>query len=119
MGHDLWSRSGTADTTAEPPEEVKGSVAFFAYGHPNKYSSNTGYESDNSMVTFLVQGDDCNTYILVLVDRPGDGSGGYLQLEMTTTGTDPNDNGVLNGPGGSGTSAGAPITFLNDPQGVT
>merc|ERR1719421_1926476 len=66
----------------------------------NPYSSNTGYESDNSMVTFLVQGDDCLTYILVLVDRPGDGSGGYLQLNLTTTGT----------------GSGGPIAFLNDPQ---
>ena len=116
---DMWARDGSTNAASPSVEVVNGSVAFFAYSYPSPYSSNTGYESDNAMVTFLVQGDDCNTYILVLVDRPGDGSGGYLQLEMTTTGTDPNDNGVLNGPGGSGTSAGAPITFLNDPQGVT
>jgi len=112
---DYWSRKGTKSVSGgQPPEVVKGSVAFFAYGYPNDYSSNTGYESDNSMVTFLVQGDDCQTYILVLVDRPGDGSGGYLQLEMTTTGAP--FNATECGAVGSGTR-GAPIAFLNDPQG--
>merc|ERR1719160_2343193 len=49
----------------------------------------------------MVQGDDCKTYILVLVDKPGcsDGSGGYLKIQMTTTGVGPD-----------------PIVFLNDPQ---
>jgi len=49
------------------------------------------------MVTFLVQGDDCQTYLLVLVDN-ADGSGGTLQVRLTTSG--------MNGP---------PIAFLNDP----
>jgi len=53
------------------------------------------------MVTFLVQGDDCETYLLVLVDKPGDGSGGFLQVDLSTTGVDAVD----------------PVVFFNDPQG--
>merc|ERR1719353_2258260 len=64
------------------------------------YSSNTGYETDNSMVTFLVQGDDCKTYLLVLVDKPHDGTGGYLQLDIATNFNLDSD----------------PIVFFNDDQ---
>ena len=114
---DLWSKTGEQSPNAPNTEVVNGSVAFFAYGSPNAYSSNTGCEADNSMVTFLVQGDDCQTYILVLVDRPGDGTGGYLQLNMTTTGVSPSSFGVAPGaPMPSGGINGAPIAFLNDPQ---
>jgi len=97
---DLWSRSGNPAPNYPDVEVLNGSVAFFAYSYPSGFSSNTGYETDNSMVTFLVQGDDCQTYLLVLVDRANDGSGGYLQLNMTTNG-----------------ETGAPVAFLNDPQG--
>ena len=58
---DLWSRSGFQGPTGPAVNVVKGAVAFFAYSYPNSFSSNTGYESDNSMVTFLVQDDSCQT----------------------------------------------------------
>jgi hypothetical protein len=118
-GLDLWSRSGATSTSADDIEVVNGSVTFFAYSYPDAYASNTGYEADNCMVTFLVQGDDCNTYLIVLVDKPGDGTGGYLQLGLTTSGVSESSFGVLGGGtcgSGSGTYSGAPITFLNDPQ---
>ena len=76
--YDLWSAKG--ETSSVPTANTlyrNSSVVFFAYDYPMPFSSNTGYESDNSMVTFLVQGDDCQTYLLVLVDKPGDSSGGY------------------------------------------
>jgi hypothetical protein len=95
---DLWSRSGTTASSAPSVYATNGSVAFLAYGYPTQYSSNTNYEADDSMVTFLVQGDDCKTYLLVLVDN-SDGTGGTMQLRLTT-------NGVY----------GAPIAFLNDPH---
>jgi hypothetical protein len=116
---DMWSREGDTNPDGPSAEVVNGSVAFFAYSYPHGYSSNTGNEATNSMVTFLVQGDDCLTYLLVLVDRAGDGSGGYLQLNMTTTGVSPNDFGLVGDSSGGGIGGinGAPITFLNDPQG--
>ena len=101
-GCDMWSR--TAQTSGPDYLPVNGSVAFFAYSYPNAYSSNTGYEAEDAMVTFLVQGDDCQTYLLVLLDRPGSG-GGAVTMSLTTTGVP-----AYNGP------AGAPIVFLNDPQ---
>ena len=101
---DMWSRSGATSPLAGDAEVVNGSVAFMAYGTPNRHSSNSGYEADNSMVTFLVQGDDCQTYLLVLVDRAGDGSGGYLQMSMTHSLC------------GAAPITGAPVAFLNDPQ---
>lgn len=116
---DLWSRIGVTSAVDPSVEVVNGSVAFFAYSYPSSYSSNTGYESDNALVTFLVQDDNCQTYLLVLVDRAGDGSGGYLKLNMTTTGVPVSEFGVLSG-GTSGVHGGgftgAPVTFLNDPQ---
>merc|ERR1711988_331461 len=50
-------------------------------------------------VTFLVQGDDCQTYLLVLIDRAGDSTGGRMQLRLTTTGAPQQ-----------------PVAFLNDSQ---
>lgn len=109
---DMWST-----TPSVPTQPVYGATAFFAYGNPDEYSSNTGYETENCMVTFLVQGDDCKTYLLVLVDKPGDGTGGFLQLSLTTTGVDSSTFGVLGTNSyGTGGPTGAPIAFLNDPQ---
>jgi len=100
---DLWSRSGSTASSGPSIYSTNGSVAFFAYSYPAPYSSNTNFEAEDSMVTFLVQGDDCKTYLLVLVDKAGssDGTGGTLQLRLTTSGV-----------------SGSPIQFLNDPQGA-
>jgi len=80
---DFWASDGGASGA---PPTVSGAMAFFAYGYPTVSSSNTGFEADDSMVTFLVQGDDCQTYLLVLVDRAGGSAGGSLQMTLTTTG---------------------------------
>jgi hypothetical protein len=106
---DLWARDGVQNIGAPSVEAVNGSVAFFAYGYPSAYSSNTGSEACESMVTFLVQGDDCKTYLLVLIDKAGCGTGGYLQMRLTTTGV------VTPGSSTPGSSV-SPILFLNDPQ---
>jgi hypothetical protein len=64
------------------------------------------------MVTFLVQGDDCQTYLLVLVDNQGDGSGGSVQLRLTTTSA----GGSLPVPPSCPNVLSTPVAFLNDPQ---
>ena len=69
----------------QPQQAYNGSVVFFAYDYPNRHSSNTGYEASDSMVTFMVQGDDCKTYILVLLDN-NDNTGGTAHIDMVTEG---------------------------------
>jgi hypothetical protein len=86
-----WWASYTLETPAdtssmENPVDTTGAVVFFAYNYPTPYSSNTGYEASNSMVHFLVQADDCNSYLVVLLDNPSTSEGGYAQLEISTTG---------------------------------
>jgi hypothetical protein len=93
----LWYQRGAL---ASPQVPVSTGQAFFAYGYPEAFSSNTGYEAANSMVTFMVQDGCCTTYLLVLIDKP-DGTGGFVNIDLMTTGL-----------------AADPIDFLNDPQGV-
>jgi len=89
---------GQAPTASWPPPYLAGSgvfasgapyhsgEAFFAYGTPQRWSSNTGYESPNSMVTFMVQDEGCRSYILVLVDAAADGSAGYAHIDLAYSG---------------------------------
>ena len=102
-----WWASYTLETPSqtddlEAPESLPGAVVFFAYNYPTAYSSNTGYEASESMVTFLVQGDDCDSYLVVLLDNPATSHGGYAQLELVTTGLTGVDL--------------TPTSFQNDPQ---
>lgn len=97
---DLWACAGASSGG----KSVDGAVAFFAYNFPNPASSNTKFETSESVVTFLTQDDTCQTYLLVLVDKPNDGTGGYLQMDLTTSGLN------AEGPG--------PIAILNDPYGT-
>jgi len=94
---DFWRRY-EARPNLQPAQTYNGSVVFFAYDYPDKYSSNTGYETSDSLVTFMVQGDDCQTYILVLLDNT-DNTGGTATIDMTSTDA-PCD----------------PVIFRNDPQ---
>ena len=97
----MWYAPGTlADGSgAFTQEPVSSGVAFMAYGYPNTYSSNTGYEAEDAMVTFLVQDGCCKTYLLVLIDSE-DGTSGFTSIDITTTGVVPED----------------PVNFLNDPH---
>jgi hypothetical protein len=81
---DFWRRY-EGHQPVQPQQAYNGSVVFFAYDYPNKHSSNTGYEASDSMVTFMVQGDDCKTYILVLLDN-NDNTGGTAHIDMITEG---------------------------------
>ena len=83
-------------TAARP---TNSGVAFFAYGYPTFASSNSGSEACGSMVTYMVQDSSCSSYILVLIDKAGCGKGGYVKIDMKTTGV-----------------VGDPIAFQNDPH---
>jgi len=67
--------------------EVESGVSFYAYGYPNAFASNTGYEDANSMVTFMVQDMKCLTYLLVLMDSVN-GPGGCVGLDIDMSGGD-------------------------------
>jgi hypothetical protein len=95
---DWWSRPNFDRDEFEDAESLPGAEVFFAFDFPMAFASNTGYEASESMVTFLVQGDDCETYLLVLVDKDHDGTGGFLQIDLSTTGV-----------------SGDPVAFQNDP----
>jgi len=84
---------------------VASGVAFMAYGYPHYASSNSGSEDCGSMNTFMVQDESCQTYVLVLIDKAGCGQGGYVKMDIATTGLDPADAAYLD-----------PIAFQNDPH---
>jgi len=100
---ETWFATGSLFNGGYTPVSQQSGVAFMAYGYPAAYSSNTGYEAPNSMVTFLVQDSSCNSYLLALVDKDGrdDGSEGFVKLDVTTTGV---------------SSCTDPVAFQNDPQ---
>lgn len=116
-GTETWFKTGALfdAATGEPepsPDWAKSTdrysgVAFFAYGYPEYASSNTGSESCGSMVTFMVQDDTCNSYVLVLIDKAGCGKGGYIKMDIATTGLVSADPAYTD-----------PIAFQNDPQAI-
>lgn len=81
-------------------EDVLGAVAFYAYGYPLNYSSNTGNERHNAIVSHLLVDAEGDVYMIVTIDKAHDGSGGHLDLDMETTGI----------------PAKYPVQFFDDPQ---
>ena len=70
----------------------------------HKWSSNTGYELNDSIVMFFAQHDD-DLALITLVDKPGEGDGGRAKMRINNMNTfgdilfmdDPGDKQVTNG----------------------
>ena len=96
---EFWSKSGNQGCDGDV-EDVLGAVAFYAYGYPLNYSSNTGNERHNAIVSHLLVDAEGDVYMIVTIDKAHDGSGGHLDLDMETTGI----------------PAKYPVQFFDDPQ---
>jgi len=105
---DYWSRKGEqgcpydADTGSGDAsvKAVTGAEAFYAYGYPRNYSSNTGNERHNAIVSHLIVDTKGEVYMIVTIDKAYDGSGGNLVINMETTGI----------------TTQAPVVFFDDPE---
>merc|ERR1711988_1920168 len=84
---DFWSRTGATSCSDPTVLLVNGSEVFYAYNYPNPYSSNTGDENSGSIVLFLVVDSHGAVHMIMTVDAPHDGSGGFLQIDMDSTGS--------------------------------
>ena len=70
----------------EPFPGTKGVVSFYKYGSPNAASANTGLgmEIKNRVNTFLyLDPTDDKHYLMIIVDKANDGSGGTLTFSLT------------------------------------
>lgn len=98
---DYWSQRGEQGCPANAAGlAVTGAEAFYAYGYPRNFSSNTGNERHNSIVSQLIVDTDGAVYMIVTVDKAYDGSGGDLVINMETTGI----------------TTSSPMVFFDDPQ---
>jgi len=98
---DYWSKKGAQWGSNDPSiKPVTGAEAFYAYGYPRNYSSNTGNDRHNSIVSQLIVDTSGAVYMIVTVDKAYDGSGGDLVINMET----------------AGITAGSPVVFFDDPQ---
>lgn len=79
-----WSATGDTAADSSPPcELVSAGVAFYAYSYPALYSSNAGLASRSMLQVYLVQDtDEDKTYMLIIVDKPDDHSGGSLTMSL-------------------------------------
>jgi len=100
---DHWSKSGAQSCSDTSVENVTGAVAFYAYGYPRNYTSNTGNEKHNTIVTHLIVDTEGDVYMIVTIDKAYDGSGGQLDMDLQTTGI----------------PAKYPVQFFDDPQEYT
>merc|ERR1719498_1256772 len=97
---DYWSKKGAQGGGDPSIKQVTGAEAFYAYGYPRNFSSNTGNERHNSVVTQLIVDTSGAVYMIVTVDKAGDCSGGDLVINMETTGINTSN----------------PMVFFDDPQ---
>ena len=83
---DYWSRTGATSCVDPTSLLVNGSEVFYGYNYPNAFSSNTGDENSGSVVMFLIVDSLGDVYMIMTIDAAHDGSGGFLQLDIDSTG---------------------------------
>jgi hypothetical protein len=94
---DFWSETGAMSSTDASSELVPGAEAFYAYGYPHAFSSNTGDEASNCAVAYMMADASGDTFIVVLADKANDGSEGELKLDISTTGITAGDPYLVKG----------------------
>ena len=67
---------GITHTTAD------GGELFYAYNSPQQYSSNTGFERDETAQILFVVDDDKNLHLILGLDAPQNQDGGYVKMEI-------------------------------------
>ncbi|MBT9559011.1 MAG: thrombospondin type 3 repeat-containing protein [Myxococcales bacterium] len=79
----ISGKYGTQVLNLEPYPGTKGVTSFYQYGTPNGSSANTGFEKSSTAI-FIVYRDPTNGkfYLVVVLDRANDGSGGKLTLKI-------------------------------------
>lgn len=94
---DLWCSNGDAPDggpTAPPKtgwkapcvQHVYGAEAYYAYGAPDAWSTNSGASRHDSIVVMEVVDSIGEAFVLLFVDKAHDGSGGTLDMRITMTG---------------------------------
>jgi len=82
LGMDYWSYTGASSCNDPSVKQVPGVEAFYAYGYPHAMSSNTGKERSGYVSAFLLLDTAGDVYMVMTVDAAGDGSGGFLRIDM-------------------------------------
>merc|ERR1719258_225138 len=73
---DYWSQTG--DQTCDQSDEVLGVEALYAYNFPHETSYNGGLVPRDAAISYLVQDDAGDTYMVLVIDRAHDGTGGEM-----------------------------------------
>ena len=76
---DYWSQTG--DQTCAQSDEVLGVEALYAY-NPHETSYNGGLVPRDAAISYLVQDDAGDTYMVLVIDRAHDGTGGEMVLDV-------------------------------------
>ena len=77
---DYWSQTG--DQTCDQSDEVLGVEALYAYNFPHETSYNGGLVPRDAAISYLVQDDAGDTYMVLVIDRAHDGTGGEMVLDV-------------------------------------
>jgi hypothetical protein len=85
---DTWCLNGDGPEGVEAScvQELYGAEAFYAYGFPKPWSTNSGIDRHDAIVVYQLVDSIGESYIMGHVDRSNDGSGGTLDLRITTQG---------------------------------
>ena len=81
--HEYWSESGAEDGGSV--NGVTPAIAFYGYNYPNAHSANTGDYRANAVILYVVTDELGESYIVAVIDRPNDGSGGKMKMNLEVT----------------------------------
>jgi len=85
---DTWCLNGDGPEGVEAScvQELYGAEAFYAYGFPKPWSTNSGIDRHDSIVVYQLVDSIGESYVMGHIDRSNDGSGGKLDMTITTQG---------------------------------
>ena len=80
----ITGKYGNTALELDPYPATKGTTSFYQYGSPSGSSSNTGLELSNRALVFLYRDPtNGNYYVVMLLDKVNDGSGGTFTMSVT------------------------------------
>ena len=98
-----WSQSGSSSNSGSC-YNVDGGELMYAYHHPNRHSSNTGFEEYEKAQFLFVVDEDGDLYFVIGLDKPGNADGGIFAMQFQSVNSDSPD------------LAGTTVSLFDDPQ---
>ena len=78
-----YSTSGTCQTN------LSAGILFYGWSYPQGWAANTGYYEADAMTVYMIVDSAGQEFLVMTLDAPWSGTGGYLGLDVCTAGSIP------------------------------